>query len=152
MPTLPKFANLSWRELFRTTWREAAKTNIANRAAELAFWFLLGLFPMLLSVVSMVSTLSSASDSQAILMKYVGEVLPSAASNLVRQVLAQTAVSGRAWFALLFALWSASSATTGLIDTLNEIYDVKESRPWWQRRLIAVGLALAMGGTLLPPR
>jgi len=93
----------------------------------------------------MVSRLSSASDSQAILMKYVGEVLPSAASNLVRQVLAQTAVSRRAWFALLFALWSSSSATAGLIETLNQIYDVKESRPWWQRRLIAVGLALAMG-------
>jgi membrane protein len=145
MPTLPKFANLSWRELFRITWREAVQTNIANRAAELAFWFLLGFFPMLLSVVSMVSTLSSASDSQNILMKYVGEVLPSAASNLVRQVLAETANSGRAWFALLFALWSSSSATAGLIDTLNEIYGVKESRPWWHCRLIAVGLALAMG-------
>jgi len=145
MPTVPKLAGLSWRELFRTTWREAAKTNIASRAAELAFWFLLGFFPMLLSVVSMVSTLSSASDSQAILMKYVGEVLPSTASNLVRKVLAETAISGRAWFALLFALWSSSSATAGLIDTLNEIYGVKESRPWWQCRLIAVGLALAMG-------
>jgi membrane protein len=145
MPTVPKFAGLGWRELLRTTWREAAKTNIANRAAELAFWFLLGFFPMLLSVVSMVSTLSSASDSQTILMKYVGEVLPSAASNLVQQVLAQTASSGRAWFALLFALWSSSSATAGLIDTLNEIYGVKESRPWWQCRLIAVVLALAMG-------
>jgi membrane protein len=145
MPTVPQLAGLSWRELFRTTWREAAKTNIANRAAELAFWFLLGFFPMLLSVVSMVSTLSSASDSQAILMKYVGEVLPSTASNLVRQVLAQTAVSGRAWFALLFALWSSSSATAGLIDTLNEIYSVKESRPWWQCRLVAVGLAMALG-------
>jgi membrane protein len=131
--------------LFRTIWREAAKTNIANRAAELAFWFLLGFFPMLLSVVSMVSALSSASNSQAILMKYVGEVLPSTASDLVRQVLAQTAISGRAWLALLFALWSSSSATAGLIDTLNEIYDVKESRPWWRRRLIALGLALAMG-------
>ncbi|HVC89480.1 MAG TPA: YihY/virulence factor BrkB family protein [Acidobacteriaceae bacterium] len=145
MPTVPKLASLSWRELFRATWREAAKSNIANRAAELAFWFLLGFFPMLLSVVSMVSTLSSASNSQAILMKYVGEVLPSAASNLVRQILAETASSGRAWFALLFALWSSSSATAGLIDTLNEIYGVKESRPWWQRRLLAVGLALAMG-------
>jgi membrane protein len=145
MPTVPKLPALSWRELFRTTWREAAKSNIANRAAELAFWFLLGFFPMLLSVVSMVSTLSSASDSQTILMKYVGEVLPSAASNLVQQVLAQTASSGRAWFALLFALWSSSSATAGLIDTLNEIYGVKESRPWWQCRLIAVVLALAMG-------
>jgi membrane protein len=151
MPIVPQLAALSWRELFRITWREAAKTNIANRAAELAFWFLLGFFPMLLSVVSIVSTVSSASDSQAILMKYVGEVLPSAASNLVRQVLAQTAVNGRAWFALLFALWSTSSATAGLIDTLNEIYDVKESRPWWQRRLIAVGLAIAMG-VCLPPR
>jgi len=145
MPNIPKLAGLSWRELYRTTWREAAKSNVANRAAELAFWFLLGFFPMLLSVVSMVSTLSSASDSQAILMKYVGEVLPSAAANLVQQVLVQTASSARAWFALLFALWSSSSATTGLIDTLNEIYGVKESRPWWQCRLIAVGLALAMG-------
>ena len=145
MPTVAKVAGLSWRELFRIAWREAAKTNIANRAAELAFWFLLGFFPMLLSVVSMVSTLSLASNSQTILMKYVGEVLPSAASNLVRQILAETASSGRAWFALLFALWSSSSATAGLIDTLNEIYDVKESRPWWQRRLLAVCLALAIG-------
>jgi membrane protein len=93
----------------------------------------------------MVSALSSASNSQVILMKYVGEVLPSTASDLVRQVLVQTAISGRAWFALLFALWSSSSATAGLIETLNEIYSVKESRPWWRRRLIALGLALAMG-------
>jgi len=35
MSTAPKSAGLSWRELLRTTWREAAKTNIANRAAEL---------------------------------------------------------------------------------------------------------------------
>ncbi len=145
MPTGPKFADLNGPELFRTTWREAAKSNISERAAELAFWFLLGFFPMLLCVVSMVSTLNSASASQTILMKYLAEVLPSAASNLVRQVLAQTASSGRAWFALLFALWSSSSATAGLIDTLNEIYGVKESRPWWQRRLMAVSLALAMG-------
>jgi hypothetical protein len=137
MPVVPKFAGLSWRELLRTTWQEAAKTNIANRAAELAFWFLLGFFPMLLSVVSMVSTLTSASDSQVILMNYVGEVLPSSASNLVQQVLAQTATTGRVWFALLFTLWSSSSATSGLIDTLNEIYGVKESRPWWLCRLIA---------------
>lgn len=145
MATVPKLAGISWRELFRTIWQEAGKSKIAERAAELAFWFLLGFFPMLLSVVSMVSVLTSASDSQAILMKYVGEVLPPAASNLVQQVLAQTASSGRAWFALLFALWSSSSATAGLIDTLNEIYGVKESRPWWYCRLIALVLAFALG-------
>jgi membrane protein len=60
-------------------------------------------------------------------------------------VLAQTTGSGRAWFSLLFALWSSSSATSGLIDTLNAIYDVKESRPWWKSRLLSVALAIAMG-------
>lgn len=78
-------------------------------------------------------------------MKYVGEVLPSTATSLVRQVLAQTTGSGRAWFSLLFALWSSSSATTGLIDTLNAAYDVKESRPWWKRSLLAGALAITMG-------
>jgi len=126
-------------------WQGIVSNNIVNRAAELAFWFLLGFFPMLLSVTSMASMLSSAPGSQGTLMKYIGDVLPSTATSLVRQVLAQTTGIGRVWFSLLFALWSTSSATSGLIDTLNAIYDVKESRPWWKSRMIAVALAIAMG-------
>jgi membrane protein len=145
MAAVLKLAGLTWLELIRAIWRGAAEADVANRAAQLAFWFLLGFFPMLLSVTGMVSMIGSAPGSQGTLMKYVAEVLPSTASNLVRQVLAQTAGSGRAWFSLLFALWSSSSATSGLIDALNSIYDLKESRPWWKSRLIAVVLAIAMG-------
>jgi membrane protein len=86
-----------------------------------------------------------APDSQRTLMKYVGEVIPSAASTRVRQVLAQTTGGRILWLTLLFALWSSSSATAALIDTLNAIYDLKESRPWWKSRVIAVTLAIAMG-------
>jgi membrane protein len=145
MAILHKLTGLRWPELLRAIWRESGETNVTNRAAELAFWFLLGFFPMLLSVTGMVSMIGSAPGSQGTLMTYVGKVLPSSASTLVRQVLAQTTGSGRAWFSLLFALWSSSSATSGLIDTLNAIYRLKESRPWWKSRLIAVGLAMAMG-------
>ncbi|HVB59236.1 MAG TPA: YihY/virulence factor BrkB family protein [Candidatus Acidoferrales bacterium] len=140
-----KLAGLSWRELIRTTWRKAANDNVVDRAAGLAFWFLLGFFPMLLSVTSIVSMIGSAPGSQGTLMKYLGEVLPSGVSKLVRQVLEQTTGSGRVWFSLLFALWSSSSATAGLIDGLNAIYNLKESRPLWKSRLIAVILAIAMG-------
>ncbi|HUY82574.1 MAG TPA: YihY/virulence factor BrkB family protein [Acidobacteriaceae bacterium] len=145
MAAAPKVAGLGWREMIHAIWLGAVDANVVNRAAELAFWFLLGFFPMLLSVTSMVSMLSLAPGSQGTLMKYVGEVLPSSASHLVRQVLAQTTGSGRVWFSLIFALWSSSSATSGLIDTLNAIYEVKESRPWWKSRLLAVALAIAMG-------
>jgi membrane protein len=140
-----KLAGLSWRKLIRATWRRAESDHVVDRSAELAFWFLLGFFPMLVSVTSMASMIGSAPGSQGMLMKYVGEVLPSNASTLVRQVLAQTTGSGRAWFSLLFALWSSSSATAGLIDALNAIYALKESRPWWKSRLIAVALAIATG-------
>ena len=144
---VPKLAGLSWRELLRATWRGVARANILNRAAELAFWFLLGFFPMLVSVTGMVSMIGAAPGSLGTLMKHVGEVLPSAASKLIRQVLAQTTGTGIAWFSMLFALWSSSSATAGLIDTLNAIYNLKVRRPWWKARLIAV--ALAMGTWVL---
>jgi membrane protein len=98
MSAVLTLAGLSWRELMRATWRDAARANVANRAAELAYWFLLGFFPMLLCVTSVVSMLGSVQGSQGTLMMYVGDVLPSTASSLVRQVLAQTAGSGRAWF------------------------------------------------------
>lgn len=109
MTAARKVVGLGWRGLIHVIWLGAAEANVANRAAELAFWFLLGFFPMLLCVTSMVSMLSSAPDSQGVLMKYVEEVLSSAASHLVRQVLAQTAGSGRVWFSLIFALWCANA-------------------------------------------
>jgi len=145
MAVVSKLAGLSWKELLNSIWRGAVKNDVANRAAELAFWFLLGFFPMLLSVTSIVSMIGSAPLSQGMMIRYLGEVLPSTASALVRQVLAQTTGGGRAWFSLLFGLWSSSSATTGLIDALNAIYELKESRVWWKSRLIALTLAIAMG-------
>jgi len=148
MAVVLKLAGLSWRELFLATCRGAARANIMNRAAELAFWFLLGFFPMLVSVTGMAAMIGSAPGSQGVLMRHVGEVLPSAASKLVRQVLQQTTGTGVAWLSLLFALWSSASATAGLIDTLNAIYGLKDRRPWWKARLVAVCLAIAMGALL----
>ena len=54
MAALLKLTGLSWPELIRAIWRGSVETNVTNRAAELAFWFLLGFFPMLLSVTGMV--------------------------------------------------------------------------------------------------
>lgn len=142
-----KLQSVGWsgQALMRAVWRRAQRDHVVNRAAELAFWFLLGFFPMLLAVTSIVSMLGYAPDSHGTLATYMSHVLPAGASTLVRQVLAQTAGGGRVWFSLLFALWSSSSATDGLIGTLNEIYELKESRTWWMSRVVAVALAAAMG-------
>jgi hypothetical protein len=45
---------------------------------------------------------------------------------------------------MLGTIWSTSSGMTAIIDTLNQAYDIQESRPWWKVRLIAVGLTIAL--------
>lgn len=102
-------------------------------------------FPLLLSVVSIAAMLSSGHNSQSTLMSYIGQVMPSAAFSMVQGILAETIGGGRAWMSLLFALWTSSSATVGIMDTLNILYGVREDRPWWRARLIAAALAAATG-------
>ena len=60
MAAVLKLAGLSWKELLDSIWSGVIKNDVVNRAAELAFWFLLGFFPMLLSVTSIVSMIGSA--------------------------------------------------------------------------------------------
>jgi membrane protein len=42
------------------------------------------------------------------------------------------------------ALWAASNGVTAVMESLNIAYEVKEDRPWWRQKLIAVGLTLAL--------
>lgn len=144
MASVRKPAGLSWREMISAVFHRAMADDVVNRAAALSFWFLLGFFPLLFSVAGMVSMIGGSQGTHGILMEYMGKVLPSSASTLVRQVLSQTTGRG-VGLSLLFALWSASSASAGLMDALNGTYDLKESRPWWKARLLSVVLAAATG-------
>jgi uncharacterized BrkB/YihY/UPF0761 family membrane protein len=48
---------LTFKELAVRTWREANEDNILGRAAELAYYFLLALFPMLTFLTSFIGFL-----------------------------------------------------------------------------------------------
>lgn len=45
---------------------------------------------------------------------------------------------------MLGTIWSTSAGVTAIIDTLNQAYDIRESRPWWNVRLTAIGLTLGL--------
>ena len=52
-------------------------------------------------------------------------------------------------FGLLFALFSASVGISAVQDTLNSIYKVRDSRPFWKARLQAIGLTLMVAGLVI---
>jgi membrane protein len=45
---------------------------------------------------------------------------------------------------MIGTIWSTSSGMTAIIDTLNQAYDIQESRAWWKVRLLAIGLTVAL--------
>jgi len=125
-----------------------------GRAAELAFFFFLAVFPALVFVLTLVGMISMTKlDLRGALFSYAAQALPPSAWELLQKTIDETVGSATGWklvIGLVGALWSASSGTSTLMTVLNFTYNVKERRPWWKARLIvAVLLTIALAGLLL---
>src|SRR5688500_17027760 len=141
---------ISWKELLTRTWREINEDNCLGMAAQLAYYFILALFPALLVVVAIASYFPP-STMQAI-MATLEPFMPPEALALIRdqlQAISNGDNAGRLTLAVLGALWSSSAALTAIIDTFNRAYDIEESRPWWKVRLLAIGLTFAIAVFIL---
>ena len=139
----------SWRELTRRTIVDTFADGCPGLAAQLAFYFLLALFPALLFVVALLAHLP-IHPAMTDLVDRLQPILPQEIMQLLRTIIQQAlthAHSGILTFAIVGALWSSSSAVTAIIDALNTAYDIQDSRSWLKRRAIAVGVMLA--GVLL---
>jgi membrane protein len=115
-------------------------------AAELAFYFLLALFPALLFTVALIGYLP-VENALAELVAALSAVAPAEIVRLLREQLNQIAQSGHAGLltiGVVGALWSSSAAMGAIIGALNHAYDVSEWRPWWKRRLLAVTLTIGL--------
>lgn len=147
MPSALSLGGLSARELGRRVGKGIGEDDVFGRAAQLAYYFFLALFPVLLFLL-MAAALAMGPNSglQSSLVGYLGRVAPPDASKLIQQTVAQTLkASGglKALFAIIGALWSASQGVVALMDTLNSAYNAKETRPWWKQRALAVWMTVA---------
>jgi membrane protein len=139
---------LGWKELGKRVYAEVVDDDVLGRSAQLAYYFLLALFPALLFLTSLLGYLAGA-DSQLRqgLFNSLAAVLPGDASQLVAKTVTdvtQSSGGGKLSFGILATLWAASNGMGAISESLNAAYDLKETRPWWKVRLTAVGLTLAL--------
>jgi len=148
MASVWELGGLTWKELGRRVWQEVYSGNLFNRAAALSYYFLLALFPLLLFLVAMLGYLAAVgSELRRDLLNYFGAIVPTVAFTLIRTTvdeISQNTGGGKLSLGLLTALWVASTGMVAISDTLNAVYGVKESRPWWRVRLSAIGLTMAL--------
>jgi membrane protein len=148
MSSLWGLGGLTWKALGKRVISEIQSDEVFARAAQLAYYFLLALFPLLLFLTSVIGLLlGSATGVRQTLFAYISRVLPGSAFNLVDSTMSEVSAAsggGKVTFGLLAALWAASNGMGAITEALNAAYNVKESRPWWKQRLTAIGLTLVL--------
>lgn len=153
LDTLWALGGLTWKELLTRVWGGINRNDLINRAYELAYNFLLAVFPMLLFLLGLLGMLASEGGYiRTNLFYYFQLVLPPAAYDLLTQTVREvtpTSAGGKVTFGLLFALYSGSAGMTQLMSTLNAAYEVRESRSWLRVHLISLALTLAMSALLI---
>jgi membrane protein len=148
------FAGMGLKELISKTWRDINTDDVYGASAQLAYYFLLALFPMLIFLTSLVGFLPEAQES---IFNGLSEIFPSQAMNIVNETMRDIVInrSGKLLsFGILGTIWAASGGVAALMGTLNQAYQVKEWRSFWKVRLIAIGLTmmlsfLIISGTVL---
>ncbi len=155
-PSAWELGGLTPLQLGKRVWTEmdSEHDDTFGRAAELAFYFFLAVFPGLLLLMTIFGWVAGSNpELKNTLFGYAGQALPGSAAQLVQKTISETANTAAGWKAIvgvLGALWSASSGISSLMTVLNFAYHVKEQRSWWKARLvIAVLLTIALSALML---
>lgn len=148
MASLWMLGGQTWPSLAKRVWADIGKDDIFGRAAQLSYYFLLALFPLLLFLTSVIGLImGSGTGLRHSLFNYLGTVLPPSAAGLVSTTMFEVSSAsggGKISFGIIAALWAASAGMGAISDSLNVAYHVRETRPWWKQRLTAVGLTLVL--------
>ena len=151
--SLWKLGGLTPWQLSRKVGEQIGANNLFGRAAELAFYFLFALFPLILVMMTVFGLFESHRvELQNNMLSYFADFLPPIAFQLLRTVaadLATNASGGKLTFGMVFALWGISGGISSIISALNSVNNVRESRSWFKVRTIALGLTLLITIQLL---
>ncbi|WP_458105423.1 YihY family inner membrane protein [Bacillus sp. PK3-037] len=120
-----------------------------SKSAELAYFFLLSLFPFLMFMLTLTAYLPISTDD---VLGVVKQYAPGSAMSLVESITHQTLNDrngGLLSFGIIAALWSASNGMNAIVRSLNHAYEVEENRSFIIVRLTSIFLTIAMVFTIL---
>lgn len=135
-------------EYVKKVYKKFVAEDITTNSAQVAFYFIFALFPLLLFLMNVIGLfLGAAQGVRNELFTYLQQVAPPAAVKLVQDTITELTAEGgggKLTFGALLALWSASAGVDNIRIALNDVYDLEETRPWWKYKLVSVLLTLGI--------
>ena len=137
----------------KNTLREILDDNLLGLSAQTAYYFFFSLFPLLLFVAPLLSLVGNKQETFGVIVGRLQQAVPSDGWELISGVIENVVYAknapGLMSVGALLAIWAGSNVFSTLIHALNVAYDVKDTRPWWKKKLIAVASVIGIGVVIL---
>jgi membrane protein len=137
--------------LLRTIYNDVYDEHLFVFAAGLSYYFVLSTFPLLIALASLLSYVPVPHLFEDFL-GLMARLVPGDGMRLVHNIVSDVTSHKHTHFltlGLVFTIWVASSGFAAIIDGLCVVYRVRETRPVWKTRPLAMGLTLLAGSLLL---
>jgi membrane protein len=138
-----------WKDVFVRTWKESGDDNVGLLSAGVAFYLFLAFVPLLASAVL---TYGLVADPQTVAehIQTLARTLPREAASIIADQLKSItgSKSGSHGLGLLLAiavaLYGASKGSASVVTALNIAYEVKETRGFVKRTLLALLMTVGL--------
>ena len=134
----------TWKVFIQGFIQKVTQADLSGMGAQLAYFFLLSLFPLLIFVMTLVPFLNLPQEQVYTMMK---ELLPEQVYSLIGDTLKDVLENrngGLLSVGILATLWSASNGVNALIKSLNQSYGKAETRPFIIARSMSVVFTLVL--------
>lgn len=133
---------LKW-SFFKTFIKRLQVDDVSGLAAQLSYFFLLSLFPLLIFLFTL---LAYPPFSQEDILRIVRSYAPDGSMAIIEGNLAEVMEGNSTLlsFGVIGTIWSASNGMNAIIKAFNHAYGVKESRTYFISRGMSIILTLAM--------
>jgi membrane protein len=147
----PAVRRPNWKAVLRRIYERSNDDRLLATAAGVVFFGLLAVFP---AVTALVSSYGLFADPATIgsNLQTLALMLPEGSFQIVQDQIARVldkgnaALGGTFLFGLALALWSANAGVKAIIDALNVVYEVRETRNFLKLNLLS--LAFTTGGII----
>ncbi|TRZ36038.1 YihY/virulence factor BrkB family protein [Niallia circulans] len=117
--------------------------DVFGLAAQLAYYFLLSIFPLIIFMMTLLPYLPITKDD---LLNLIAQFAPGDSMDIIETNLEQVLSRNGTLlsFGIIATIWSASNGLNAIIKALNKAYEVEETRSFIVARAMSVVLTLGM--------
>jgi membrane protein len=131
---------------------EIRADDVLGRAAQLASYFFLALFPFLICVIASLSIFGFADRGRMLLLEVASRFVPPPAFQLIGSTIDQIIKASGPFkmsLGIVASLWAASMGMGAVMSTLNAAYKTAESRSLFMQYVVAIALTAGVASIII---